>query len=192
MADDQEIKDEAQNAEQAEVAGPNAASVNETKEDTDARYSEMKDKMLRIAAEFDNYKKRTKADMERAEALGKAELVRSLLPIIDEFEIAVISMSGTQDKNLLKGVEMLYSNFIGTLKKDGLTEVNVDGTFDPYRHEIVMMREDGAERGTILEVVKKGYMLEDMMIRPASVIVSDGKAQEKEKENADVNVKTEE
>jgi molecular chaperone GrpE len=67
---------------------------------------------------------------------------------------------------------MLYSNFIDTLKKEGLKEVEVDGIFDPYRHETVMVRESDEKEGTILETVKKGYVFEGMLLRPASVIIS--------------------
>lgn len=135
-------------------------------------YKELKEGMLRLAAEFDNYKKRTKTEAENARNLGKAELVRSLLPIMDEFELALIAVNKTNDKNIAKGVEMLYSNFIDALKKDGLTEIQCKGVFDPYMHEIVMARESKEPSGTILEVVKTGYTLDRTLLRPASVIVA--------------------
>jgi molecular chaperone GrpE len=145
-------------------------------------YKDLKESMLRLAAEFDNYKKRTKADSELAKNLGKAELMRSLLPIMDEFELALIAVNKTDDKNIAKGVEMLYSNFIDTLKKDGLAEIPCKGVFDPYMHEIVMTKESKEKGGTILEVVKKGYTFDRTLLRPASVIVAkDGSSAEDDK-----------
>ena len=133
---------------------------------------DMKEQLLRLAAEFDNYKKRVKNDVESAKSAGKAELVKGLLPILDEFELALIAVNKTQDKNVAKGVEMLYSNFTDTLKKEGLNEVLCKGMFDPYKHEIMMTKESKEKEGTILEVVKNGYTFDKVLIRPASVIVA--------------------
>lgn len=157
-----------------EQAEPKKEEKEEVGEGTSSKqdYAEMREQMLRIAAEFDNYKKRVKKDIEGAESLGKAALIKDMLPIIDEFELAMIAVNGTKDRNLARGIEMLYSNFMDVMKKEGLKEVNADGTFDPYKHETVMVKESSEKDGTILEVVKKGYMFEDRLIRPASVIIS--------------------
>ena len=129
--------------------------------------------MLRIAAEFENYKKRVKDDSDRARSTGKAEVIRDLLPVLDEFELALITIESAQDKGLAKGIEMVYSNLLETLKREGLTEIDTKGVFDPYKHEIMLSRPDGKRKpGTIIEVMKKGYMLDKIMLRPASVIVS--------------------
>ncbi len=133
---------------------------------------DMKEQLLRLAAEFDNYKKRTKNDVDNAKSAGKAELAKSLLPILDEFELALIVVSKTPDKNVARGIEMLYSNFTDLLKKEGLEEVQCKGIFDPYKHEIMMTREGKEKDGTILEVVKKGYIFDNVLLRPASVIVA--------------------
>jgi molecular chaperone GrpE len=138
----------------------------------DGKDMDLKEQLLRLAAEFDNYKKRTKNDVDNARSTGKAELVKSFLPILDEFELALIVVNKTQDKNVARGVEMLYSNFTDTLKKEGLSEVQCKGLFDPYRHEIMMTKESKEKEGTIIEVVKKGYIFDKVLIRPASVIVA--------------------
>ncbi|MGI0100245.1 MAG: nucleotide exchange factor GrpE [Candidatus Micrarchaeaceae archaeon] len=140
---------------------------------------DLKERFLRLAAEFDNYKKRVRKDMDGAQEFGKAALVKDMLPIIDEFELAVLAISDVKDKNIVKGMEMLYSNFMEVLKKEGLKEIDADGKFDPYKHEIMMVKESGENDGAILEVLKKGYFFGDRLLRPASVIVS------KNKENAD-------
>jgi molecular chaperone GrpE len=133
----------------------------------------MKERMLRLAAEFDNYKKRVKSDIEKAQTMGKAEVLKNLLPVLDEFELAMLSISSSQDKNLAKGVEMVYLNFLDSLEREGLTEISTNGVFDPYKHEIVVSKaESGKKPGTILEVVKKGYTFNSIMLRPASVIIA--------------------
>ena len=145
-------------------------------------YAELRERMLRLAAEFDNYKKRTKSDVEKAQLLGKAEILKNLLPVLDEFELATLSISSSQDKNLAKGVGMVYSNLIDSLEKEGLTEIDTNGIFDPYKHEIVVSKVDSKRKpGTILEVVKKGYTFNGMMLRPASVIIAkEGEEDKKE------------
>lgn len=153
----------------------------ESKKTEKDNYSEAKEQMLRIAAEFDNYKKRIKKEMDYAGNLGKASLIKKLLPIIDEFEIAMLAVNDSKDKNVARGIEMLYSNFVDTLKKEGLSEVQLEGLFDPHMHEIVMVRESDEKDGTILEAVKKGYMFDGKLLRPASVIVSKSKEKTEEK-----------
>ena len=140
--------------------------------------AELKEQMLRLAAEFDNYKKRTKGDVDRAKGLGKAELIGSLLPILDEFELALIAANDSSDKNVSKGIGLVYSNLQDVLRKVGLREIPAEGTADPFKHEIIMVKESDKKPGTILEVVKKGYMFEDLLLRPASVIVAKEKAKQ--------------
>ncbi|MGC8586300.1 MAG: nucleotide exchange factor GrpE [Candidatus Micrarchaeia archaeon] len=145
---------------------------------------ELKERLLRLAAEFDNYKKRVKNDIDAAKVLGKAEMAKNILPVLDEFELAIMALdnSAEKDDELAKGIAMIYTNFIEALKKEGIEEIDAKGKFDPYRHEIVMTKESDKEDGTILEVVKKGYALSGLLIRPASVIVSK-KTQENKKQN---------
>ncbi|MFI5412299.1 MAG: nucleotide exchange factor GrpE [Candidatus Micrarchaeales archaeon] len=132
-----------------------------------------KERMLRLAAEFDNYKKRVRKDIDDAKRVGKAETIKNLLPVLDEFELAVMSVNGNADEVLAKGIEMLYSNFREALKKEGLAEIKASGIYDPYRHEIIMTKEDNKKKpGTILEVIKKGYMLGEIILRPATVIIA--------------------
>ncbi|MCL5430214.1 MAG: nucleotide exchange factor GrpE [Candidatus Marsarchaeota archaeon] len=144
-----------------------------------------KDRLMRLAAEFDNYKKKARSDMENAKVLGKAEIVRDLLPVLDEFELALISIKESGDKGVTKGIELLYSNFFSSLKKVGLQEIKTDGRFDPYRHEIILTQDaKGKSPGTILAVTKKGYVIGDILLRPASVIVAkEREEEEKEKGN---------
>jgi molecular chaperone GrpE len=154
--------------------------VREEKPKTEQGAEDFKEKFLRMAAEFDNYKRRTRNDVDSAKRIGKAEILRQLLLVLDEFELALMNANTNRDENnnFMKGVEMVYSNFLETLKREGLSEMKATGAFDPYRHEIIMTREDPKRKpGTIIEVTKKGYVFGDLVLRPASVIV----AKEKEK-----------
>jgi len=142
---------------------------------------DFREKFLRMAAEFDNYKKRTRSDVDNAKRVGKAEMLRSLLLVLDEFELALINAEANEnnDKSFMKGIEMVYSNFLEALRKEGLDEMNATGMFDPYRHEIIMTREDSRRKpGTIIEVTKKGYLFGDTVLRPASVIVAKEKTED--------------
>jgi molecular chaperone GrpE len=141
---------------------------------------DMKEQLMRLAAEFDNYKKRTRKDVDNAKNVGMAEIMKDLLPVVDEFYMASVAAQKSQDKPLAKGIEMLYSNFISALKKRGLKEIHSKGTFDPYVHEIIMTREEeGKKAGTILEVTKPGYMMNEILLRPVSVIIAAEKSDEK-------------
>ncbi len=142
---------------------------------------EVKDRLLRLAAEFDNYKKRTAKEIDGAKGIGKAELIRSLLPMLDEFELAFLALNGSEDKNSIKGMELVFSNALGTLKSSGLREIEAKGRYDPYKHEIILTKESSEPEGTIIEVVRKGYAFNDILLRPSAVIVSKGNVSKKEK-----------
>jgi molecular chaperone GrpE len=165
-----------------EIAGADAGSEQHREAAEDHESS--KEQLLRLAAEFDNYKKRAKRDIEGARTLGMAEFARKLLPVLDEFYLAGIAAQKSADKSLSKGVELLYANFTETLKKQGLEEVKCEGIYDPFMHEIVMTQESKEKAGTILEVLKTGYLFSGILIRPASVIVAGEKKKVEEKEGS--------
>jgi molecular chaperone GrpE len=161
----EKLNDESEEKEEEHV-------INSAAEEQEDNCAELKEQLLRLAAEFDNYKKRVKKDIDNAEANGKAVLVKSMLPILDEFQLAMLAINEAKDTNIAKGIELLYSNFIGALRKEGLEEIETDGTFDPQMHEIMMVKESKEGDGTILEVIRKGYTFNDKLIRPASVRIS--------------------
>lgn len=139
---------------------------------------ELKDRMLRLAAEFDNYKKRTAKEIDASKNIGKAELLKKLLPVVDEFELALSAIKADVNQQF-KGIELVYSNMLDALKAEGLSEIESDGKADPFKHEVMLTQESEKEEGTILQVVRKGYTFKEMLIRPASVIVSKGKEEKK-------------
>ncbi len=147
---------------------------------TKREYEELKEKMLRIAAEFENYKRRTQTEISKSKAQAKVELIRQILPIMDEFELAVIALQANthnDTQSVFRGIEMVYANMKEALSRAGLSEIKTDGVFDPMSHEVVMVKEHEADSGTIVDVIKKGYIFEGMMVRPASVIISSGKSE---------------
>lgn len=132
------------------------------------------ERVLRLMADFDNYKKRTQVEMNSAKESGKAQLLKSLLNIMDEFELTLIVAQKSTDKTLARGIEMLYANFKEVLLKAGLSVVPTQNKYDPYVHEILMTQRDEREEGTIIDVIKKGYLFNNMLLRAAAVIVSSG------------------
>ena len=166
---DQAAKEANQN-----IAEEGKENKEEEKLVSEKEYLELKDRLLRLAAEFDNYKKRTAKENENAKLLGKAELMRKLLPTLDEFELA-LSVSSKENKEI-KGFEMIFSNLLDALKSEGLEVIETNGKYDPYKHEIILTKESDKEEGSILEVVRKGYMLNGILLRPATVIVAKAKS----------------
>ena len=141
---------------------------------TPDQLAEMRDRLLRLAAEFDNYKKRVAKEISEAKNFGKAELAAKLLPVLDEFELAMVNADLSTEHG--KGMKIVFSNLLTALKQEGLSEIEGKGTYDPYLQEIMMARQSDKPEGEILDTVRKGYKWNGILIRPASVIVSKGQA----------------
>lgn len=130
------------------------------------------DKFRRLMAEFDNYKRRSREEIDKSSDRGKIEILKRILPIVDEFELALVAANESTDKDLSKGVKMIYSNLMGTLNSLGLKEIDSERKYDPNIDEIIMTKDSEKEDDTILEVIKKGYRFNDYIVRPSAVIVS--------------------
>jgi molecular chaperone GrpE len=126
----------------------------------------------RTKADFENYRRRVAADVKTAAARGKAEVAREVIDAVDNLERALEVSDG--DEGLAEGVEMVLASLRETLKKHGIEAVDPKGEkFDPNRHEALSTQPvEEAESGTVVEVLQKGYTLEDHLIRPARVVVS--------------------
>ncbi len=131
---------------------------------------ELKDRILRMAAEFDNYKKRVAKEIDASKDMGRADVITRILPTLDEFQLAIDSFDKKDEH--VKGITLIYSNLMSALKSFGLREIESKGKFDPYKHEIMLVQESSEDDDVIIGVVRKGYMLNTIMLRPASVIVS--------------------
>lgn len=136
---------------------------------------ETHDKLLRLAAEFENYKKISQREQLNSLKFANENIVLSLLPIIDNLEQAVAAGKKSDSaKDLVVGVEMVLKHFSDSLEKYGVEFINVLGQpFDPNRQEAIGEREDDqVEAGTVVEQMQKGCLLHGRLIRPARVIVS--------------------
>lgn len=138
---------------------------------------EANDVMLRLAAELDNYKKRTAKERQSQIKYGAQGIVQGLLPILDNFERAIESASKSRDfDSFLKGVKMIFKQMYDTLETKGVNRIDAVGkVFDPTIHEAVMqvISEEHPEN-IVVEELQKGYMLHDRVIRPSMVAVSGG------------------
>jgi molecular chaperone GrpE len=139
-----------------------------------AERDELKELLLRRQAEFDNFRKRT--ERERSEYLQYAgmELVKDMLPVLDDFDRALKTECSSPD--YVKGVEMIYSRMYETLKKMGLEPVEAVGKpFDPHVHQAVERVETkDAPDGTVLAEFQRGYLFKGKMLRPSMVKVAVG------------------
>ena len=130
------------------------------------------DLLIRTAAEFDNYKKRTERERLSIAQYAKAEMAKKLLPILDNIDRA--RSSDTSSDDYIKGIEMIVKQFLGLSEQLELTEIGAQGEpFDPNLHEAVMHIEDeNLGENVIAEVLQKGYKLGDTVIRAAMVKVA--------------------
>ncbi len=163
------MEEKEKDTKNAEKAIADEAEAKKGKSDDCA---DIKERFLRLAAEFDNYKKRAAKDMESAKGRGKAELMVKILPVLDEFELAAETLDMENDKE--RGIALVFSNLYDIMKKEGLREIESIGIFDPYKHEIILAKESEKKEGTIIKAIRKGYMFNEIMLRPAYVIVSKG------------------
>jgi len=132
------------------------------------------DRFLRLSAEFENFKKRMEKEKTDAYKFGTENLIKELLPVLDNLERAIDHGEAKDPQGLLEGVDMTLKGFLTTLEKIGVSPVDATGKeFDPNLHEAVMVQEDAHHpAGTVLTQLQKGYTLHNRLIRPAMVVVS--------------------
>ncbi|MBB5324766.1 molecular chaperone GrpE [Anoxybacillus tepidamans] len=151
------------------------AAANEKIAELEGKLQEMEHRYLRLHADFDNFRRRTRLEFEAAEKYRAQSLVMDLLPALDNFERALkIEVEDEKAKSILQGMEMVYRALLEALKKEGVEAIeSVGKPFDPHLHQAVMQVEDSNyEPNTVVEEFQKGYKLKDRVIRPAMVKVS--------------------
>lgn len=134
-----------------------------------------KEKTLRLSAELQNLRRRYDREMSNTVIYANQKLIESLIPVIDELELALKASDKNKNFEAFRnGVEMIYRKLMQILEKEGVTSIQAEGKpFDYNLHEAVMTRKQkGVQPGTILEVVQKGYMYKDRVLRHAKVIVA--------------------
>src|SRR6266516_415110 len=169
MADERQVTEETQQPEVAEEQQPESGDEVAALQ---AERDELFDQLQRLAAEFDNFRKRNAR--ERAATIERANerLVKELLPILDDLGRALEAAEEHEGAKLEEGVRLVHRALADLLVKEGLAEIETDGKFDPHVHEALLSQPSNAEEGSVIEVVQKGYRLGDKVLRPARVVVA--------------------
>jgi molecular chaperone GrpE len=160
------------------------AALNKAKEEARENY----DRLLRATADFENYKKRVAKEKSDLIRYGNEELLKALLPVIDNLERALEHAQAEGNQEGIKGgVEMTLQQFLQILQRFGVTPISAEGErFDPTRHEAVMEQATGAYTpGHVVSELERGYLLNDRLVRPAKVVVA------KATDDAEENTKSE-
>src|SRR4029077_1189070 len=144
-------------------------------EEARAEVGRIRDQLLRTAADYDNFRKRTRRELEDAQKRGREELLRDLLPVFDNLERAVVHAGQASDaKAVADGVGMVLKQFVDTLGRIGIKRVpTVGSAFDPTQHEAIQQLEtDEHPPGTVVAEVQPGYAMGDKLVRAAMVVVA--------------------
>lgn len=183
---EEEIKDVVETVEDTEdtTAAENPKNADESEDSKDSEKSELdkaneqiaalSDKLIRNAAEFDNYKKRTAREKEDFYKSAVCETVAPLLPVLDNLERAVAAAEDSGESgSVLDGVKMVKKQFEDALKSIGVEPIEAVGEqFDPEKHNAVMTADSDEDENTVLEEFQKGYIYRDKVVRHSMVKVS--------------------
>lgn len=180
----EDVRDEIEGEEAAEaVSSPPAvdADASDPEEVVDplaaaeARAAEYLDHARRLAAEFDNFRKRAARDHEAAAARATERIVQDLLPVLDDLIRAdeALAERGDDVAVVRDGVALTLRNLRGTLERHGIGEIDPLGEpFDPHAHEALLQQPSDAPEGTVIQVLQRGYRSGERIVRPARVIVA--------------------
>ena len=160
-------KAELETEEESEPKGP------KNMKEAQAEIEELKGRLLRLIAEYDNFRKRALRDKDEARQFANQNLIEKQIPILDNFEMALAAAEDA-DSAIRDGVQMIYDQFLSVLKDAGVEPIDAVGEpFDPNFHEAISQQEDSeASEGTVLEQVQRGYRLNERLVRPARVVVA--------------------
>ena len=164
-AHEERVEEQVEAAEEVET-DPTAQIARERDEYLDA--------LQRLKAEFDNYRKRVAREEAALAARASERLMAELVPVLDDLERALEAASEHQEAKLEEGVRLVHRSLADLLAREGLAEVPTDGRFDPHSQEALLAQPSETEEGTIIEVLQKGYLLGDRVLRPARVVISAG------------------
>jgi molecular chaperone GrpE len=137
-----------------------------------AERDELFERLQRLAAEFDNFRKRNARENAALAERANERLVKELIPILDDLGRALEAAAEHEEAKLEDGVRLVHRSLAGVLAKEGLAEIETNGKFDPHVHEALLSQPSDAEEGSVIEVVQKGYRLGDKVLRPARVVVA--------------------
>jgi molecular chaperone GrpE len=143
-----------------------------------AERDELFGRLQRLAAEFDNYRKRNVRESAALIDRANERVVKELLPILDDLGRALDAAEEHEEAKLEEGVRLVHRALSDLLTKEGLAEISTEGKFDPHVHEALLSQPSDEEEGSVIEVVQKGYTLGDKVLRPARVVVAAPPTQE--------------
>nr|WP_238378750.1 nucleotide exchange factor GrpE [Halalkalibacillus sediminis] len=135
---------------------------------------ELNNRLIRLQADFDNYRRRVKKEKENDLKYKSQDLATELIPVLDNFERALQVEVSDKDQSFVDGVKMVYQQLQQSLANAGIEEIEAENeSFDPQKHQAIMqVEEEGYESDQVVEVLQKGYQLKDRVIRPAMVKVN--------------------
>lgn len=154
---------------------PEQDSAQQKIAELEAKLEEADNRYLRLQADFDNFRRRSRIELEASAKYRAQSIITDLLPAIDNFERAMkMEVDNEQAKSLMQGVDMVYRSLLDALKNEGVEVIEAVGKeFDPHLHQAVMQAEDeNYGPNIVVEEFQKGYMLKDRIIRPAMVKVN--------------------
>lgn len=160
--------------QRVEVLEQELERLRSSADEAEAKRVEYLHDLKRLAADFENYRKRVARDQEALVARANERLVKDLLPVLDDLERALVAAHEHEEAKLEEGVELVERELRQALEREGLVEIATDGTFDPHVHEALLTQPSEDAEGSILEVLQKGYQLGDRVLRPARVTLSAG------------------
>jgi len=128
--------------------------------------------LKRVAAEFENFRKRAARERDAIVQRANGRLIGECLDILDDLERALAAGGEADSSTLMEGVALVERRLRALLEKEGVTEIETEGTFDPHVHEVLLTQPSEDAEGTILGVMQKGYAIGDVVLRPARVAVA--------------------
>jgi molecular chaperone GrpE len=163
--------------------GPEVPEAADPLAQAQAEAAKLKDAWLRTAADFDNFRKRTRRELDDARRASREEVLRALLPVFDNLDRAIQSAARSSDvKAMVDGLSMVHRQFVDALGREGITKVPTVGqSFDPGIHEAIQQVDtDEHPPGTVISEVQSGYRQGDRLLRAAMVVVARAKPAESE------------
>jgi molecular chaperone GrpE len=158
-----------------ELGSPSPEELLARVQDAERERDEVLDNLRRVAADFDNYRKRVAREQSQLHTRAGERVVVKLLPVLDDLVRALDAAEHHEEAKVLEGVRMTKDALAGVLASEGVEEIPTDGAFDPHVHEALMTQPaEGVEAGHIVHVIQRGYRLGDVVLRPARVIVAEG------------------
>ena len=180
-------------AETTEAEPPKEPTLEDQLAASQEAAAKMKEKMLRVAADFENFRRRSSREVDEARQRGTQTAVKDLLPVFDNLERATAHVDDTTDvQSMVKGLEMVHKQFLDVLGKMGIERVaSIGEGFDPNVHESIQYEHsDEHDAGVVMNELQPGYRMGRQLLRPALVVVSRGPAPQEDSSESDEKATT--